>query len=66
MPVRPDEPLTKVTLNLYTKDVEEMGVRYGHGWSTMVRSLVHAHLTNVSRVKTRPLTVGDLADADRS
>jgi hypothetical protein len=46
--------------------VEEMGVRYGHGWSTMVRSLVHAHLTNVSRVKTRPLTVGDLADADRS
>ena len=62
MPVHPDEPLTKVTLNLYTADVEELAVHYGHGWSTIVRGLVRTHLL----AKTRPITVGDLDELNRS
>jgi len=61
MPVRPGEPLTKVTLNLYTEDVEELNVHLGHGWSTTVRELVHEHL---AKFRKQPYTVGDL-DATR-
>jgi len=63
MPVPAGDPLTKVTLNLYTKDVEEMGVRFGHGWSTVVRELVHTHLIRAKHI--HPLTIGDL-DAYRT
>ena len=60
MPILPDDPLVKVTLNIYEADAEELRTRYGHGWSTVVRRLVHEHL---SRSRTsRTLTVGDIAD----
>jgi len=36
----PTEPLTKVTLNLYTKDVAYMQRTLGTGWSTWIRALV--------------------------
>lgn len=44
MPVHPDSPLRKITLNLYDADVFEMERRYGRGWSEQVRQLVHRHL----------------------
>lgn len=39
-----DEPLTKVTLNLFTKDLAELKRREGYGWTGVVRSLVRRHL----------------------
>lgn len=54
------ELLAKVTLNLYASDVEDLNVRYGYGWSTVVRRLVHEHLIRSSTTQSRPLTVGDL------
>jgi hypothetical protein len=38
------EKLTKVTLFLYTKDLEELRRKEGYGWSTKVRLLVRAYL----------------------
>ena len=39
-----DEPIRKVTLNLYTKDTEVMERWYGRGWTETVRNLVHDHI----------------------
>jgi len=46
MPIHPDNPLRKITLNLYEADCDEMKRRYGRGWSEQVRQLVHRHLRN--------------------
>jgi hypothetical protein len=46
MPIHPDSPLKKITLNLYEADVAEMEHRYGRGWSEQVRRLVNQHLKN--------------------
>lgn len=40
-----EEPLTKVTLNLFSKDLEQLRVKEGYGWSTWVRNLVRQALT---------------------
>lgn len=55
MPPHPGEPLTKVTINLYTADVEELRKSHGHGWSVAVRDAVRRGL----RGKPRS-TVADL------
>jgi hypothetical protein len=47
MPQRPDEPLTKITLNLYTRDVEKFEMRYGYGWSEVIRRLVRKHIKEI-------------------
>jgi uncharacterized protein (DUF4415 family) len=39
-----DEPLTKVTLNLFTRDLQRLQRQEGHGWSTKVRQLVRDYL----------------------
>lgn len=39
-----DEPLTKVTLNLYEEDVKTLKARYGFGWTEYVRTLVRSNL----------------------
>lgn len=59
MPVRADEPLTKVTLNLYTADHQLLQTRYGHGWSTVVRAAVHDYL---HRTKTIEQMVQERSD----
>ncbi len=41
MPYPPaSEPLTKVTLNLYTKDVLNLQLRYGRGYQQKIREMV--------------------------
>lgn len=40
MPPVPEEPLLKVTLNLYHADVVALRKRYGAGWSVEVRKMV--------------------------
>ena len=57
MPIRPDAPLRKVTLNLYEADATAMYDLYGYGWTEMVRNLVRQHL---QALKPSVRTLGDL------
>lgn len=34
------EPLTKVTLNLFSSDLEWLKAKYGHGFTTEIRKIV--------------------------
>lgn len=43
-----EEPLTKVTLNLFTRDVEDMKRIHGHGYTEVIRRLLRQHL-NIRR-----------------
>ena len=63
MPVRPDAPLRKVTLNLYEADCAYLEEKIGHGWSEYVRQLVHNNIEEDRKhYRNRPRTLGDLAD----
>lgn len=45
MPTPPlEEPTTKITLNVFTSDYEELKARFGHGWSAQVRMVIRDHL----------------------
>lgn len=48
MPTESDEPLRKVTLNLFAKDVAWLERKYGRGWTEIVRnhirSKIHLHM----------------------
>ena len=45
MPTPPlEEPTTKITLNIFTSDYEELKARFGHGWSAQVRMVIRDHL----------------------
>jgi hypothetical protein len=59
MPIRPDAPLRRVTLNLYQNDVVDMDSYYGHGWTEIIRNLVRQH---VQALKPNVRTLGDLHD----
>lgn len=39
-----NEPIKKVTLNLYTKDVDQLYRIFGWGWSEIVRKWVRENL----------------------
>jgi hypothetical protein len=39
-----EEPLQKITLNLFRRDYEELQRIYGQGYSTEIRKLVRKHL----------------------
>lgn len=39
-----DKPLRRVTINLYEEDVVYFENRYGKGWSSILRSVHHAHI----------------------
>jgi hypothetical protein len=39
-----DEPLSKLTLNLFAQDVVRLKVRYGRGWQEEVRRIIREHL----------------------
>ncbi len=60
MPVRSDDPLRKVTLNLYDADVLALESYYGHGWSEQVRQVVHQHVTTTTGFHKLRRTLGDL------
>jgi hypothetical protein len=46
-----DRPLLKVTLNLYEEDVAWMKQRWGWGWSTELRAMVHDYIEKVEAKK---------------
>ena len=62
MPARSDDPLRRVTLNLYVSDCEILERAFGQGWTASVREAAH-RLANEHR-KPRTLgmsrTLGDL------
>lgn len=61
MPPRSDDPLRRVTLNLYESDCAWLEVQYGRGWTERVRQ--HIHMEVRKRQMDRPIppmTLGDL------
>lgn len=65
MPVRSDEPLRKVTLNLYEADCQWFEKEYGYGWTERLRQ--HMHNMVSQRTEFQPIanrarrrTLGDL------
>jgi len=38
------EPITKITVNIFTADYEELKRIYGQGWSVRLRDMVRDHL----------------------
>jgi hypothetical protein len=67
MPVRADDVLRKVTLNLYEADCQWMEKEYGRGWTERLRQHLHSEVIARSGTQTRyrPVnrTLGDLPDA---
>lgn len=39
-----EEPLRKVTLNLFARDVDDMKLIHGHGYTEVIRRIVRKHL----------------------
>lgn len=67
MPNRSDDPLRKVTLNLYEADCAWLEKTYGHGWTERVRQHIHNEVLARGGTQTRyrpvnPVRLGDLAD----
>lgn len=66
-PARSDDPLRRVTLNLYEADCKFLEETCGHGWTTLVRDLTHFEAEKRRKQHTQsppfpPRTLGDLAD----
>lgn len=61
MPVRSDDPLRRVTLNLYEADCVAMEKLHAHGWTTRIRDLVHREVLN-SSIPPLARTLGDLPE----
>ena len=61
MPVRSDDPLRRVTLNLYEADCIFLEAHYGRGWTERIRQHIHSEVMKrqVDR-PTKPMTLGDL------
>lgn len=47
------EPLTKITINLFTSDLDQFRKRYGHGWSEQIRELVRRNCREYLLYKKR-------------
>lgn len=61
MPTPVDDPLRKVTLNLYEADCQALEAYYGRGWTTHVRLLINTHAQYL-RPKSTKRTLGDFPD----
>lgn len=61
MPVKSDDPLRRVTLNLYEADCLWLAEHYGRGWTERVRQHIHMEVRKrqVDR-PTKAMTIGDL------
>jgi hypothetical protein len=65
MPVKSDDPLRKVTLNLYEADCQWMERMYGHGWTERIRQHIHnevAYRSITTPFTKRRRTLGDIHD----
>lgn len=51
MPPLSDPPLARCNLNIFAEDKAAMYRRYGHGWSEVVRNLVHEHVKQMEAPK---------------
>lgn len=62
MPTRSDDPLRRVTLNLYEADCLWLEQHYGRGWTERVRQHIHSEVVKRHNPQgdTRPFTLGDL------
>lgn len=70
MPARSDDPLRRVTLNLYEADCAKLEAAIGQGWTERVRQVVHQYcetirIVNLQRRADAPIfpaprTLGDL------
>jgi hypothetical protein len=50
---RAPEPITRCTVNLYTRDAATLKARYGQGWSGKVRALVREYLRKLEMEKAK-------------
>lgn len=61
MPIRSDDPLRRITLNLYAQDCDFLSAYLGHGWTEQVRTLVHAYAQGLQpQQQPKMRTLGDL------
>jgi len=60
MAPRKDEPLRKLTINLYIADCDILAAYYGHGWTEQVRQVVHQHIQSLTSFHKAKQTLGDL------
>lgn len=60
MPAKSDEPLRKVTLNLYEADCLALESTLGFGWSEQIRQWVHQHAQGITGYHKLRKTLGDL------
>jgi hypothetical protein len=51
MPRIPTEPLTKVTLNLYSKDVEWFKSRFEYGYTEEIREALRHHIRYIEMME---------------
>lgn len=59
------EPLTKVTLNLFSRDYERMQALYPQvGATVAIRTLVHQHVTKVEAKTARLVEDDDIAEIE--
>lgn len=62
MPNRSDDPLRKVTLNLYEADCQWLERTYGRGWTERVRQHIHNFIAQRSSPEEfkHAIKLGDL------
>jgi hypothetical protein len=53
MPVLPEEPLTKITLHLFSRDVADLKRWVGPGYQVYIRNVVREYCKNRRRVAKR-------------
>lgn len=42
-----DEPLRKITLNVYDADVDELQAIYGSGYTGVIRDIIRTHIRRI-------------------
>jgi hypothetical protein len=65
MPVKSDDPLRKVTLNLYEADCQWLEKAYGRGWTERIRQHIHNEVQSrhkPTEMFPKRLYLGDLND----
>ena len=56
MPKLAGEPLTKVTFNMYTKDLEWFQAKYGYGYSEELRKVIRRYIIQRDKVREYCIT----------
>lgn len=51
MPRTVGEPITKITTNIFTSDLEWFKKRYGQGWSEVLRQAIRSYIASVKRAE---------------